>query len=79
MPATASNTGPSRPQSGVSRSLAKSSAVSIGVSRGPSPLSNPTVWPSASGITRMSENRIAASKPNRRIGCKVASMASLGV
>ena len=41
--------------------------------RGPSPSSKETLWPSASGITRMSLNRIAASKPKRRIGCKVAS------
>ena len=35
--------------------------------------------PSACGITRMSENRIAASKPKRRIGCSVTSAASFGV
>ena len=47
-------------------------------SRGPSPLLERTLWPSASGTTRMSENRIAASKPKRRIGCSVASAASVG-
>jgi hypothetical protein len=47
--------------------------------RGPSPSSNVTFMPSASGITRISENRIAASKPNRRIGCSVTSAANFGV
>ena len=37
------------------------------------------VCPSASGTTRMSENRIAASKPKRRIGCSVASTVKAGV
>src|SRR5208282_5553958 len=36
------------------------------------------VWPIASGITRMSLNKIAASKPNRRTGCNVTSTASSG-
>jgi hypothetical protein len=31
------------------------------------------------GTTRISENKIAASKPKRRIGCKVTSAASLGL
>ena len=43
---------------------------SSGSSRGPSPATKRTFWPSACGITRISENKIAASKPNRRIGCK---------
>ena len=37
------------------------------------------VRPSACGTTRISENKIAASKPNRRIGCSVTSAASFGV
>ena len=53
-------------------------ASSSGSSRGPSPASNVTVRPSACGTTRMSENRIAASKPKRRIGCKVTSVGQLG-
>ena len=35
-------------------------------------------WPSASGMTRMSEKRIAASRSNRRSGCSVTSAASVG-
>ena len=47
-------------------------ASSIGSSFGPSPATNVTFLPSACGTTRISENRIAASKPNRLIGCSVA-------
>ena len=35
--------------------------------------------PSAQGTIRMSLNRIAASKPKRRIGCNVTSAASAGL
>ena len=55
------------------------SPTSGGASCGPSPAAKLTVCPSACGMTRMSENRIAASKPNRRIGCNVTSAASSGV
>ena len=48
-------------------------------SRGPSPSTKLTRCPSACGTTRISENRIAASKPKRRIGCNVTSAASFGV
>ncbi len=50
----------------------------IGSSWGPSPTSKRTLWPSASGMTRMSENRIAASRSNRRSGCRVTSGSQLG-
>ena len=50
-----------------------------GSSRGPSPSTNQTLRPRASGTTRMSENKIAASKPKRRTGCKVTSVANSGV
>ena len=46
--------------------------------RGPTPSSNATFCPSASGTIRMSANRIAASKSNRRIGCSVISAAHSG-
>ena len=42
------------------------------------PSENVSLRPSACGTTRMSENRIAASKPKRRIGCMVTSVASSG-
>src|SRR5262249_25205132 len=45
----------------------------------PSPASNVNFCPSAWGMTRISENRIAASKPNRRTGCNVTSPASTGL
>jgi hypothetical protein len=45
----------------------------------PSPAENLTCCPRACGTTRMSENRIAASNPNRRTGCSVASAASFGL
>jgi len=48
-------------------------------SRGPSPASNVTGWPNASGTTKISENKIAASNRNRLIGCSVASAARAGV
>src|ERR1700761_3668742 len=50
-----------------------------GSSLGPSPASKRTERPSACGTTRMSENRIAASKPKRRTGCSVTSAANSGV
>ncbi len=50
-----------------------------GDKRGPSPASNVNFCPSAWGTTRISENRIAASKPNRRTGCSVTSAASRGL
>ena len=52
---------------------ASPSGFSIASSLGPSPSTTSTRQPSASGTTNMSENRIAASKPKRRMGCKVAS------
>ena len=65
------------PQSfGVSRSIPSTSS---GSSSGPSPVSKRTFCPSASGMTRMSENRIAASRSKRRSGCSVTSVASSGV
>ncbi len=57
---------------------ARSAAVRTGWgSRGPSSV-NSTSSPIASSGTSRSENRIAASNPNRRIGCSVTSAASLG-
>ena len=47
----------------------------MGSSRGPSPSTNLTPWPSASGTIRISENKIAASKLYLRIGCSVTSAA----
>ena len=44
---------------------------------GPSPSTKVTCCPSAYGTTRISENKIAASKPKRRIGCNVISAARL--
>ena len=58
---------------------ARPSAVVTGFSFGPWPLSKAVGRPSASGTTKMSENRMAASKPNRRIGCSVTSAASFGL
>ena len=60
------------------RSFSIAAGSSSGSSLGPSPLSKRTVRPSACGTTRMSENKIAASNPNRRIGCSVTSAASFG-
>ncbi len=51
----------------------------IGGSSGPSPETNCRPWPSAQGTIRMSLNRIAASMPKRRTGCRVISVASSGV
>ena len=51
-------------------------AVVTGSSRGPSFSTKRTSWPSACGMTRMSENRIAPSKPKRRIGWSVISDAA---
>ena len=63
---------------GLDRQRRDDLGISIGSSFGPSPATNATLRPSACGITRISENRIAASKPKRRIGCKVTSAASSG-
>ena len=49
------------------------------LNRGPSPSTNSSPSPIAQGMVRMSENRIAASSPNRRNGCSVTSHASSGV
>ena len=43
--------------------------------RGPSPSEKYNPKPIASGIVKISENRIAASKSKRRKGCKVTSHA----
>ena len=59
------------------QSASRSSSIS-GSSRGPSPSTNQTFRPSASGTTRMSENRIAASSGKRRSGCITASVARAG-
>ena len=59
-------------------SRAKPARSAIGSSCGPSPAANLTCCPSACGITRISENRIAASNPKRRTGCSVTSAASSG-
>ena len=58
---------------------AESRAGGDRIERGPSSSTKRTSWPSACGTTRMSENRIAASKPKRRIGCSVTSAASRGL
>ena len=50
-----------------------------GVKPRPFAVQNSTFRPSASGTTRISENRIAASKPKRRIGCNVTSAARFGL
>ena len=47
-------------------------------SLGPSPSTNLTFCFIASGTTRMSENRVAASRPNGLIGCSVTYAASFG-
>ena len=46
---------------------------------GPSPSVKNSSSPMASGMVRMSENRIAASSGKRRSGCSVTSQASSGV
>src|SRR6266849_1720942 len=51
----------------------------VGDKHGPSPASNVSFCPRAWGTTRISENRIAASKPNRRTGWSVTSAASAGL
>ena len=62
------------------RSAATSSAERIGVSiTGPSPAWKSNGMPSGASGIRRSENRIAASKPKARIGCRVTSTASSGV
>src|SRR3546814_7814368 len=58
---------------GAASSDARALSTSGGASRGPSPASNHRCWPSACGMTRISEKRIDPSKPKRRIGCKVRS------
>ena len=55
------------------------SSAPIGVICGPRPSSKLRSRPSAWGTTRMSENRIDASKPKRRIGCSVTSTARSGL
>jgi hypothetical protein len=45
---------------------------------GPSPSTKYSPRPIASGMVRMSENRIAASRSNRRSGCRVISQAISG-
>ena len=47
-----------------------------GVRQGPSPARNCRSCPSACGTIRISENRIAPSKPNRRSGWSVISAAA---
>ena len=75
-PRTPARAGSSRARGGASPGRRRRRS---GRGAGRRPISKATRWPSASGMTRMSENRIAASKPNRRIGCSVASTASAGV
>jgi hypothetical protein len=46
---------------------------------GPSPSTKYSSRPIASGMVRMSENRMAASSGKRRSGCRVTSQAISGV
>ena len=68
-----------RPARGSRRAVRSRAGVRTGSSTGPSPSRNSSFWPSACGTSRMSANRIAASMPNRRIGCSVISAARSGV
>ena len=61
-----------------SRSSLKPAVEVTGAMLGPSPAVNVTGCPRASGTVRMSLNRIAASKPKRRMGWMVTSDASSG-
>ena len=47
--------------------------------RGPSPVTNHSLAPSACGTSKMSANNIAASKLYFLIGCKVTSVANSGL
>ena len=74
---TVSKSGASR----VSTSSAASAAMpspSMGSSLGPSPSTKRTLRPRACGVIRISEKTIAASNPNRRMGCSVTSVARSG-
>src|SRR6266851_5431804 len=73
---TGANAFISKSVASLSRAVAEMIA---GDKRGPSPASNVNFCPSAWGTTRISENRIAASKPNRRTGCSVTSASSTGL
>ena len=64
--------------SGTYRALT-SSSVRTGLAKtGPSPATKLNPKPIASGTVRMSEKRMAASKPKRSTGCSVTSQAASG-
>ncbi len=66
------------PPSGDSRSQSDGRARGA-ERRGPPSSGNAKSTPSADSGSRMSEKMMAASKPNRRMGCSVTSAASSGL